>query len=305
MDVRSLLSSHLSPVTLKKVSWYLKVPSTQSVDEYFLAAPLRDEVATITAFSKYTRGIAGEDPDAPPDDAEEERRWRQLLLHKHQHSAINGQGQAVNSNTTLSTTATSSAASNANMTAGSNLSGSGTVSNSNQERQNKQSQAAAKRRKTQAANGERTQSAQSQQQFPIVEEGRKVAAKLNDGWMMMTVLKFNKRTRLYTLEDADDQAEEKEEHEVARDLVVPLACPEYTPPVFSASARVLAVYPGTTSFYPATVQKAMKRPIPSAKQTGKPVYDYMLQFEDDDEGSDGETVLRKVKGDFVIEEVVV
>jgi len=291
---RSHLAATLSEQSLKRLSWFLKVPIGMELESYFLHTPVsRDEVDIITEFSQYTRALAGEDSEAPPDDAEDERRWKNLVTQHGNHnngmqalsSAITGPPQSAPVTTTTTMTTTTAA-------------GGERLVEADRVRQLPNP----KRRKILQAGA--VKEAAPTPAFAIVEEGRKVAAKLEDGWMMMTIIKFNKRTRMYTLEDADEQAESKDEHEVARDSVIPLASPEYTPPAFQPGTRVLAVYPKTTSFYPAVVTKTMKRAIASAKQNGKPVYDYMLQFDGDEEDEEGGLLIHKVKGDFVIEEVV-
>jgi len=241
MENRGLLTSNLPPTTLKKLAWYLRVPTGESIDEFFDKLPVNDESDVITRFSKYTRMLAGDDPEALPDETTEEKRI------KNAYSPSNDADKTF-----------------------------------------KQS---LKRPKV--------------LQHPIVEEGRKVAAKLDDeqGWILMTVIKYSKRAKIYTLEDADDQAEKKEEHEVPRDMVLPLPSPEYTPPTFVVGTRVLALYPGTTSFYPAIVVKQIRRAVAASKQNGKPSYDYSLRFDDDVEDEEGEVVVRKIKGDFIVEDV--
>ena len=266
METKPLLSSNLNPTTLRKLAWYFHIDSSQ-VDEYFENLPVQDEGEVIVHFSKYTRSLAGEDPEAPPDDALEERRFKQMRDPPVMMSGVNGEKP----------------------NAGKSL-GNSTGNSS-------------KRRK---ASSSTAMTAAPSMQFPIVEEGRKAAARWEDEWIMMTVLKYNKRSKVYILEDADDQAERKEEHEVPKDMVIPLASPEYSPPLFPAGSRVLAVFPGTTSFYPAVVIKSIKRaPSSTSKLNGKALYDYSLQFDDDEEDEDGDVVVKKVKGDFVIEEVVV
>jgi hypothetical protein len=313
-----LLTSNLSQTTLRKLAWYLQLPPNVDLDAYFEALPVNEEKAIVN-FSKYTRALAGEDPEATPDDTIEEKRFRSSYNPPGANSngvmgasavmtisTSNGMSSTVplperiNKRETATTTTTTAT------TTSTNGAGSSSVTNGGG--------GGAKRRKTVSANGASSVAGTSSSPtpFPIVEEGRKVAAKVDDEWMMMTVIKYSKRNKVYTVEDADDQADKKEAHEVARDLVIPLASPEYSPPVFTVGSRVLAVFPGTTSFYPAVVAKASKRATSSSnkqqqqQQNGaKPLYDYSLQFDDDDADDDGETVVKKVKGEFVIEEVVV
>jgi len=300
---RGLLTSNLRPTTLRKIAWFLKVPQNE-LDVYFRdLLPHREEGEIILTFSKYTRALAGDDPELPPDDAAEEKRFKATTVSWAKDSGATGSstgggtgaasGAAASSSTATASTekvaeapvasAPSRKAAASEKSSGASMTG-----------------PASKKRKTnQAATAA---SAPATTQYSIVEEGRRVAAKLEDEWIMMTVIKFNKRTKVYTLEDADDQADKTDSLEVPRDFVIPLASPEYSPPMFPVGSRVLAVFPGTTSFYPAVVAKVTKRPLSTAKQqTMKPIYDYVLQFDDDDEEG-GEAVPRKVKGDVVIED---
>ena len=59
--------------------------------------------------------------------------------------------------------------------------------------------------------------------IPTLERGRQVAANVNDDqWILMTVLKYNKKNKSYHVEDADDMAVPKEEYEILREFIVPL-----------------------------------------------------------------------------------
>lgn len=244
---KSLLSANLSENSMNKLAWYFNLPVAE-VDQHFVSLPQVDECSTIVKFSKFTRCQAGEDPEAPPDDVEDERRIRET------HESL------------LSAAATAF-----------------------QER-------SSSRKKRRVIN------------YPVVEVGRKVAARLDDEWMLMTVIKYSRKFKVYTLQDADDMAESKEEHEVSRDWVIPVASPEYTPPCFPMGSRVLAVFPGTTSFYPATVVRPTKRggQAGASRSSGaRATWDYSLQFDEDEEDDDGEVVVKRVKGELVIEEACI
>lgn len=140
----------------------------------------------------------------------------------------------------------------------------------------------------------------------VVEDGKHVAAKVEGGqeWNLMTVLRYAKKTRTYVLEDADEQVEKKDEVEVSKELVIPLSCAEYSFGPFPTGTRVLAMYPGTTSFYFAKVIKCSKRMAKRASQVKPPssvMYDYHIQFDEDDYGADGELVMHAIKGEHVAE----
>ena len=62
------------------------------------------------------------------------------------------------------------------------------------------------------------------------------------------------------------------------------------------------MYPGTTSFYGATVAKVLRRA--AGANGGSSLCDYMLYF-DDDQDESGETPMKKVKGEYVLPAVLV
>ena len=241
----SVLSSLVSSSTIKKLRWHFHLTPEANIDQYFQSLPTKDEMETIIKFSKFTRMLAGEDPEAPPDDEADEIRMK-----KARDSLLSAAALAASHE-----------------------------------------------------KSSRTKKSRRAQTFPTIEEGRKAVARLDDEWILMTVLKYSKRQKMYTLEDADDLAEKKEEHEIPRDLVIPLASSEYTPPCFPVGSRVLAMFPGTTSFYPATVVKCTKRSL--ANHNGKTMWDYSLQFDDDEEDDEGDVIVKRAKGEYVIEEVIV
>lgn len=137
----------------------------------------------------------------------------------------------------------------------------------------------------------------------IIEDGKHVAAKIDNGqeWNLMTVLRYVKKSHTYVLEDADEQVEKKDEIEVSKNLVLPLSCPEYSFGPFPVGARVLAMYPGTTSFYFAKVIKCSKRVAKRSQAKQSVMFDYQVQYDEDEIGPDGELVVHTIKGEFVAE----
>ena len=139
------------------------------------------------------------------------------------------------------------------------------------------------------------------QDYVVLARGRQVAANIeNDQWILMNVLRYSKRNKTYRVEDGDEMAQPpKEEYDISRDFVIPLPDrnnPQGTPQ-FQVGAIVFAMYPGTTSFYGATVAKVLRR-------AGGGLCDYMLYFDDDHDAS-GEIPAKKVKGEYVLPAVLV
>ena len=117
--------------------------------------------------------------------------------------------------------------------------------------------------------------------------GRQVAAEVEGNWILANVVKYTARTKLYEVEDVDEEALEdgsagagKQKHLVPANCVVPLPTAD-SPLVFSRGDRVLALFPGTTSFYAANVNT-------SQEKNGF----YSVRF-DDDEDEDGRAVKKR------------
>jgi len=117
-----------------------------------------------------------------------------------------------------------------------------------------------------------------------IPEGSLVAAKISKGkdadWLLCSVRRLlhgqTPDKLRYEVEDVDE-SEDKKPYIVPSRNVIPL--PKYEPPdgfitfaEFASGKRVLAKYPETTAFYPATVA------IPPSKNNNK----YKLIFEEDD-----------------------
>lgn len=273
----------LSHDTLAKVRWYLGSSSSsvrradaKSLEEMFQEYEEEDEEGILVRFSKFTRGMAGEDPEADPDDESDENRYDALKRRR-------GGGGAQMTSTTMQTSTSLPTSSGRNVAARANA------------------EALTRKRKK----------PQVLREYPFIPEGRKAAAKLEeDMWALVKVLRYSKRSKLYTVEDIDDSADIKKEHSVAREQVIPLPGGDYFPAAYMVGDRVLAVFPSTTSFYPATVVKVNKRNSSglganktSSNGINRSICDYTLRFDDDDEGSDGEVDVKKIKGELVIDEV--
>eukprot|EP00002_Diphylleia_rotans_P000056 TRINITY_DN10026_c0_g1_i4.p1 TRINITY_DN10026_c0_g1~~TRINITY_DN10026_c0_g1_i4.p1 ORF type:complete len:299 (-),score=67.28 TRINITY_DN10026_c0_g1_i4:133-1029(-) len=142
----------------------------------------------------------------------------------------------------------------------------------------------------------------------IVPIGDQVAAKIqgkrgyeNPEWILASVVKFFAEKQRYEIEDEDHGEEDnpiidRKHYFVPAKSVIPL--PKYEPEnwvqtpqaAFPKNTFVLALFPGTTSFYKARVESTPRR---------RKHQDYVLQF-DDDEGERGGTMLRRVPVQFVV-----
>ncbi|OQR93880.1 hypothetical protein ACHHYP_02117 [Achlya hypogyna] len=100
-------------------------------------------------------------------------------------------------------------------------------------------------------------------ELPITEiaVGSQVAARVarsHELWILASVVKQDPKTRLFEVEDedsGDEDTEGKRHHMVPRDWMIPLPREEqvYEWVSFKWNQKVLAMYPNTTSFYPAVV----------------------------------------------------
>jgi len=135
---------------------------------------------------------------------------------------------------------------------------------------------------------EKKKSRYLQNRYPIASEGSKVMAFIDGEWILATVLKYFDKRQVYKVEDSDETAMKRDDYEVLREGVIPLP---YRGAQFKKGERVLAMYPGTTTFYPATICRIMKRSLLS--------WEYALQFDGDEVDDSGETMQKIVKGDLV------
>mmetsp|Transcript_14215 Transcript_14215/g.25467 ORF Transcript_14215/g.25467 Transcript_14215/m.25467 type:complete len:239 (+) Transcript_14215:650-1366(+) len=126
----------------------------------------------------------------------------------------------------------------------------------------------------------------------VIAEGRLVAARVNDNYILARVIKYLKRKRTYRVEDADEMTRERLTYELPQDYVLALPTEEEVAArrSFPKGARVLARFPKTSTFYPATVVKR------ADKQR------YSLRFDDDEKGPDGSVRIMKVNTVEVVTE---
>jgi len=127
----------------------------------------------------------------------------------------------------------------------------------------------------------------------LIPENRKAVAKIHGDWMLVKVLKYNKRKHQYIVEDGDEVAKDNEKASVEQDEIIVLPTEEeltHKKP-FAKNARVLACFPKTSSFYLATV----------AKKCEKKSFEYSLRFDGDDEASNGDIRILKVPACEVVE----
>ena len=141
--------------------------------------------------------------------------------------------------------------------------------------------------------------------LPVLGVGVKVAAKIGTVWMLASVLRHNAAKRTYKVEDADaEMAGNPSKYTVSEEQVLPLPDLEagLATRVHRKGARVLALFPGTTSFYPATVAKKPAGIAAASSYTGGLArFKYGLRFDGDekDEYTSLER-LRNVSADLVI-----
>jgi len=128
-------------------------------------------------------------------------------------------------------------------------------------------------------------------------QGDQVAAKVtrtdeNGSWILAHVLRFYPDSETYDVQDEDDTSKLIR---LPWNYVMRLSTG--TEGWFEKGARVMAIFPETTSFYRAVVSK---HPVWTDLQEGKPrVKEVILKFEDD-EDQDGKTPHRRVPSRYVI-----
>ena len=122
----------------------------------------------------------------------------------------------------------------------------------------------------------------------ILPKGHEVAAMVNEHnvpplWIQATILQVvqSRGDVRYVVRDddqGDDEKFKRKQYTLTRRYLLPLPSLDDVPlsqrTVFSKGTRVLAVYPGCTALYPATVHKT---PSPGTNN-------YIVLFEDDEEG---------------------
>ncbi|RCV18573.1 hypothetical protein SETIT_3G311800v2 [Setaria italica] len=117
-------------------------------------------------------------------------------------------------------------------------------------------------------------------------KGEQVAARVKsddekDEWFVVKVIHFDKETKEYEVLDEEPGDDEESTQKYERKYKLPMSCIIPFPkkgdpssaPDFGHGRQVLAVYPGTTALYRATVASHRKRKSD----------DYILEFDDDEE----------------------
>lgn len=124
---------------------------------------------------------------------------------------------------------------------------------------------------------------------------QKVAAKItkeyeDGGWILANVLDYDPRSQTYEVQDEDD---------INRVMTLPFGDVrrlEDTCAHLRRGDAVLAVFPETTSFYPALVAKNPKSPTGSNNSNG---WEVVVRFEDDEDEA-GKIAARRVPARFVL-----
>ncbi|XP_062215249.1 SAGA-associated factor 29 homolog A isoform X3 [Phragmites australis] len=114
-------------------------------------------------------------------------------------------------------------------------------------------------------------------------KGEQVAARVKsddekDEWFVVKVIQFDKETKEYEVldeEPGDDEESTQKKYKLPMSCIIPFPKKgdPSSAPDFGQGRQVLAVYPGTTALYRATVASHRKRKSD----------DYMLEFDDDEE----------------------
>jgi len=129
--------------------------------------------------------------------------------------------------------------------------------------------------------------------FPV---GDKVAAKIGGEYMLTRIIKHSKRKKQYKVEDADELTEDPATYDINQDYVIAIpkpGQPETLGREYPRGARVLALFPGTSTFYAATVAKKFERP------KGR-IFEYGLRFDDDEKDANGEVRMKKISAYEVV-----
>lgn len=115
----------------------------------------------------------------------------------------------------------------------------------------------------------------------------------SDSWILGSILAYDRKSQIYAVQDEDD---------VGGGRVV-LSIPfvdvrrlEDTASEMKRGDHVFAVFPETTSFYPATVAKNSKAPSGSKTDSN---WEVVVKF-DDDEDDHGKNLARRIPARFVI-----
>eukprot|EP01133_Synstelium_polycarpum_P007361 gene7361-8574_t len=139
-----------------------------------------------------------------------------------------------------------------------------------------------------SANGASSSGSAANGQIP---QGQLVAAreKSSSNWILAKVNGYNAKTQKYEVIDEDE--EESKRFSVGLKDIIQLPQPHQLPPTFAASTKVLAMFPDTTTFYPALVVSSQKVKNKTSQ--------YTLHF-DDDQGDNGQTPSRRVAAQYVV-----
>jgi len=151
----------------------------------------------------------------------------------------------------------------------------------------------ARKRANSVADGDHSGSKRAR--FAEIPEGRLVVSKIENEWILTRVVKHLKRRREYCVEDADEMARERATFDRPEDEVIMLPNQEEVdassriPP----GSRILARYPGTTTFYDAVVVSFETDP-------DNLLFEYNVRFDDDERDSSGQTITKSVKPTEVV-----
>ena len=123
----------------------------------------------------------------------------------------------------------------------------------------------------------------------IIPTGKLAAAHIEDDWLLTKVLSYVKRRRVYKVEDVDaDEDGDNLQYEVHYKNICALPYGKENPDdAMSAQTKVIALYPGTSAFYPAEIVRRHDR--------GSGRIEYSVRFDDDEKDAKGKIKVKRVK----------
>ena len=262
--------------TLKKYAWYFSLPRPPRIPDlaalcaqHFGQPSLLDEEQILCDFSDYTRTIS----------RHERRSSGSLVQASGRHNGGGGGGGTGGAEgDDYSVSGRQGSGSSHHRNGGSASGGGGGGGGASGKSAGKKRSSASSNSENKSQDGQSAKRKRPNTPFRVLESGTRAAALIKDDWVLTNVVKYNKRKKTYDLEDADEEAEQRQISDVKREYVLGLPSEGdiEDQDVLADGTRVLAMYPGTTSFYPAEIVRMAKTKVRA----------YFVYF-DDDEDDDG------------------
>ena len=144
----------------------------------------------------------------------------------------------------------------------------------------------------------RVREAQAQRDSDAVVVGDKVAARVGSDWILVKVTKCFPQKDKYQVEDEDSGDDDDKggskrgkKHMLGPHQICALPTRDEDHASYSAGFRIMAVYPGTTSFYPGTVMSS-----PRNQATAR----ILIKFDDDEDPETGTTPEHRIPREHVL-----